>query len=91
MGPYPLLLPTAVVFLLVPVVLMIAPVLEPTVRRRALLAAVGLLMFCGYGLAKTYADHYEWRCVVHHADVCPTDGVNPGPVWFEKLMALYFG
>ena len=91
MGRYAFLVPAILAFLFVPVLLTVAPVLERTGRRLALLAAVVLLTFCGYGWAKTSAAHYEWRCVTHHADACSTDGVNPGPVSFERWMARYFG
>ncbi len=49
MGRYPFLLPAIFWFVLVPMLLMIAPALERTGRRLALVAAVLVLAFWVYG------------------------------------------
>jgi hypothetical protein len=49
MGRYPVLLPAIFWFVLVPVLLMIAPALERTGRKLTLVAAVLVLTFWVYG------------------------------------------
>jgi hypothetical protein len=91
MDRYPFFLPTMLAFLLSPVVLMMAPVLQQRGRRLAFLLAIFLMTFCGYGWAKTYTAHYEWRCVTHHSDMCYEDGRDSGPSPFGMWMVRHFG
>jgi hypothetical protein len=91
MDRYSFFVPTMLAFLILPVVLMVAPVLQQSGRRLALLFAVVLLTFCAYGWAKTYAVHYEWRCVTHHAELCYEDGHNSGTSPFGMWMVRHFG
>jgi uncharacterized membrane protein YeiH len=91
MGRYVFLLPAVICFVLVPVLLMVAPALERGGRRLALLVAVALLTFSTYGVAKTYAAHERWLCVVHHAGVCNGGGHGSGPTPFELWMVRHFG
>jgi hypothetical protein len=91
MGRYSLLLPAILFFVLAPVLLMVAPAMERTGRRLALLAAVVLLTFCAYGWAKTYAPDYEWLCVTHHYEAC-NNGDHPGrDARFGMWIVRHFG
>jgi ABC-type transport system involved in cytochrome bd biosynthesis fused ATPase/permease subunit len=90
MDRYPFFLPTMLAFMLTPVVLMVAPVLQQWGRRLALLVAVFLVMFCAYGWAKTYAVHYQWHCVTQHEDMCNNNGDGAGSNQFGMWMVRHF-
>jgi hypothetical protein len=87
---YPFFMPTILAFLLLPVVLMVAPLLQQWGRRLALVVAVILLTVCAYGWANTYAAHYQWRCVTHHSDMCYENGHNSGTSPFGMWMVRHF-
>jgi hypothetical protein len=91
MGRSPILLPAMVFFVLVPVVLMVAPALEQAGRRLALLAVVLLLTLCVYEWAKTHGSHDRWLCATRHDDMCTSTGDDPGPDWLGRWMVRYFG
>jgi hypothetical protein len=81
MNRYPILLPALIALPVAVVLLCLAVVQELTgapaaLRRLIGIAAAGAMLFGGYGVSRTAADHYEHLCVDHHADSCRSGTVS---------------
>ena len=88
MNRYPLLLPALMAFPVSIGLLWFAladPGASTWIRRSFVAAAVGAMLFSGYGVLRTSTDRYERLCVIHHADMCHQGGQGVSEFLYRYL------